>query len=56
MQTETLFHKYSQYASMSNLPQKPSEEEQRTEAQIQELLDKVTLSVKFSGRGILGCY
>lgn len=27
---------------MSNLPQKPSEEEQRTEAQIQELLDKVT--------------
>lgn len=40
-QTETLFHKYSQYASMSNLPQKPSEEELRTETQIQELLDKV---------------
>ncbi|KAF7503360.1 hypothetical protein GJ744_003924 [Endocarpon pusillum] len=39
-QTETLFHKYSQYAAMSNLPQKPSEEEQRTETQIQELLDK----------------
>lgn len=28
---------------MSDLPQKPSEEEQRTEAQIQELLDKVSL-------------
>lgn len=45
-QTESLFHTYSQFASTSNLPQKPSEEEQRTEAQIQDLLDKVSLSAE----------
>ncbi|KUL91310.1 hypothetical protein ZTR_01581 [Talaromyces verruculosus] len=39
-QTETLFHTYSQYASMSQLPPKPSEEEQRVEDQIQSLLEK----------------
>ncbi|KAF3393119.1 Golgi SNAP receptor complex member 1 [Talaromyces pinophilus] len=39
-QTETLFHTYSQYASMSQLPPKPSEEEQRVEGQIQSLLGK----------------
>ncbi|PCH03303.1 Golgi SNAP receptor complex, subunit 1 [Penicillium occitanis (nom. inval.)] len=39
-QTETLFHTYSQYASMSQLPPKPSEEEQRVEGQIQSLLEK----------------
>ncbi|KAF2761554.1 putative vesicle transport v-SNARE protein Gos1 [Pseudovirgaria hyperparasitica] len=39
-QTESLFHTYSQYASMSNISQKPSEEETRTEAQLIEILDK----------------
>lgn len=39
-QTESLFHTYSQYASMTNIPQKPSEEEQRTEAQLQDILEK----------------
>ncbi|KAL2353901.1 putative vesicle transport v-SNARE protein Gos1 [Cryomyces antarcticus] len=39
-QTETLFHTYSQYASMSNIPAKPTEEEQRTEAQLKETLDR----------------
>ncbi|EXJ58695.1 hypothetical protein A1O7_06124 [Cladophialophora yegresii CBS 114405] len=39
-QTETLFHTYSQYASSSKLPPKPSDEEQRNEAEIQELLEK----------------
>ncbi|OAP60631.1 hypothetical protein AYL99_05633 [Fonsecaea erecta] len=39
-QTEALFHTYSQYASTPNLPPKPSEDEQRNEAEIQELLEK----------------
>ncbi|KAB2577474.1 Golgi SNAP receptor complex subunit 1 [Lasiodiplodia theobromae] len=39
-QTESLFHTYSQYASMTNIPPKPTDEEQRTESQIRELLDK----------------
>jgi golgi SNAP receptor complex member 1 len=40
-QTESLFHTYSQFASTPNLPPKPSEDEQRTEGQIQDLLDRV---------------
>ncbi|KAF2654397.1 V-snare-domain-containing protein [Lophiostoma macrostomum CBS 122681] len=39
-QTETLFHTYSQYASLSNIPQKPSEEEQKCETQLHEVLEK----------------
>ena len=39
-QTESVFHTYSQYASAPNLPEKPSEEEQRNEAEIQDLLEK----------------
>jgi Golgi SNAP receptor complex protein 1 len=39
-QTEALFHTYSQYASTANLPAKPSEEEERNEADIRELLEK----------------
>ncbi|GES58960.1 vesicle transport v-SNARE protein superfamily [Aspergillus terreus] len=39
-QTESLFHSYSQYASMTKLPQSPSEDELRVESQIKELLDK----------------
>ncbi|KAL5341843.1 hypothetical protein BJX70DRAFT_28410 [Aspergillus crustosus] len=39
-QTETLFHTYSQHASMTKLPPQPSEEEIRTETQIKEILEK----------------
>ncbi|KAL9621965.1 MAG: hypothetical protein Q9160_003627 [Pyrenula sp. 1 TL-2023] len=39
-QTEARFHTYSQFTSTPNLPQKPSEDEKRTESQIQELLEK----------------
>ncbi|KIX04632.1 uncharacterized protein Z518_05502 [Rhinocladiella mackenziei CBS 650.93] len=39
-QTESLFHTYSQYTSTANLPPKPSDEEQRNEAEIEELLEK----------------
>jgi len=39
-QTESLFHTYSQYISTPNLPAKPSEDEQRTEAEVQDLLEK----------------
>lgn len=39
-QTESIFHNYSQFASTPNLPVKPSEEEQRNEAEIKELLEK----------------
>jgi len=39
-QTESLFHTYSQFASTPNLPPKPSEEEQRIEAEVQDLLDR----------------
>ena len=40
IQTEALFHTYSQYASMTNVPIKASEEEQRTESQLQDILEK----------------
>ncbi|KAI4203806.1 MAG: hypothetical protein LQ350_001632 [Teloschistes chrysophthalmus] len=39
-QTDTLFHTYSRFASASNIPPKPSEEETKTESQIQDLLEK----------------
>lgn len=39
-QTDTLFHTYSRFASTPNLPQIPTEEETKTEFQIQELLEK----------------
>ncbi|EEQ30975.1 protein transport protein gos1 [Microsporum canis] len=38
--TESLFHSYAQYASMSQLPAKPSEDENRLEAQIQDILSR----------------
>ncbi|KXL51620.1 hypothetical protein M433DRAFT_59935 [Acidomyces richmondensis BFW] len=37
-QTESLFHTYSQFASSSDLPPKPSEEELHTESQLSEIL------------------
>ncbi|KAG8533275.1 uncharacterized protein KY384_002058 [Bacidia gigantensis] len=39
-QTENLFHTYSQFSSTSKIPPRPSEEEQKTESQIEELLEK----------------
>ncbi|PYI12585.1 V-snare-domain-containing protein [Aspergillus sclerotiicarbonarius CBS 121057] len=39
-QTENLFHTYSQYASITKLPPTPSEEEQRIESQLQDLLER----------------
>ncbi|KAI9797613.1 MAG: hypothetical protein M1833_005396 [Piccolia ochrophora] len=39
-QTETLFHTYSQYASTANIPQKPTDDEQRVETQLQDILEK----------------
>lgn len=39
-QTESQFHTYSQFASAPNLPAKPSEDEQRNEAEVQDLFEK----------------
>jgi Golgi SNAP receptor complex protein 1 len=39
-QTETLFHTYSQFAAAPNIPVKPSEDELRTETDLQEILEK----------------
>ncbi|GFN19102.1 hypothetical protein AtubIFM55763_005142 [Aspergillus tubingensis] len=39
-QTENLFHTYSQYASLTKLPPTPSEEEQRIESQLKDLLER----------------
>ncbi|RFU35932.1 hypothetical protein B7463_g337, partial [Scytalidium lignicola] len=39
-QTESLFHTYSQFAAVPNIPPKPTDEERETEARIQELLEK----------------
>lgn len=41
LQTETLFHTYSQFGSVPNIPAKPSEDERQTELKIQDLLEKV---------------
>ena len=41
IQTESLFHTYSQFANAPDIPAKPSEDETRTDAQLQELLEKV---------------
>ena len=41
-QTDTLFHTYSQFASLQNVPAKPTEDEQRVEAQLQDMLEKVS--------------
>ncbi|RKF62497.1 Golgi SNAP receptor complex member 1 [Erysiphe neolycopersici] len=40
VQTEKLFHTYSQYAALTNLPAKPSDEEKQVESKINEILDK----------------
>lgn len=39
-QSESIFHTYSQYASAPNLPEKPSEDEQKNETEIQDLFEQ----------------
>ncbi|KAK3051625.1 protein transport protein gos1 [Extremus antarcticus] len=39
-QTEALFHIYAQYASQTDISPKPSKDEQRTEEQLNEILEK----------------
>lgn len=39
-QTENLFHTYAQFASLTKPPQTPTEEEIRTESQLNDLLEK----------------
>jgi Golgi SNAP receptor complex protein 1 len=41
LQTESLFHTYSQFSTAPNIPQKPTEEERTTEARLEDLLAKV---------------
>lgn len=49
--TESLFHTYSQYASMIHLPSKPSEEELRIETQINDILEKACSVNPLESRG-----
>lgn len=42
--TETLLQTFSQYASMTNIPAKPTEDEERTENQLNDILEKVPLA------------
>ncbi|KAH8599039.1 hypothetical protein B0O99DRAFT_614822 [Bisporella sp. PMI_857] len=39
-QTETLFHTYSQFAAVPNIPPKASEDEKQTESKLQDILEK----------------
>ncbi|KAK4891658.1 protein transport protein gos1 [Elasticomyces elasticus] len=41
-QTEALFHTYAQFASTTEIEPKPSDEERRTEEQLNEILEKRT--------------
>jgi hypothetical protein len=49
--TESLFHTYSQYASMTHLPSNPSEEELRIETQINDILEKARSVDPLESRG-----
>lgn len=40
-QTETLFHTYSQYSAVPNIPAKATEDERNTETQLETILEKV---------------
>ena len=40
-QTEGYFHKYSQFSQATTIPPKPTEDENQTEATIQDLLERV---------------
>jgi len=39
-QTETLFHTYSQFAAVPNIPPKPTEDEKQTESKLNQILEK----------------
>ncbi|KAK7952471.1 uncharacterized protein PG986_008199 [Apiospora aurea] len=39
-QTETLFHTYSQYAQVTNIPPKPTPEERETEAKLEDVIER----------------
>ncbi|KAI0383830.1 V-snare-domain-containing protein [Hypomontagnella monticulosa] len=39
-QTETLFHTYSQFSTVANIPAKPTKEERETEEKLEEILEK----------------
>lgn len=39
-QTETLFHTYSQFSQVSNIPPKPTAEERETERKLEDILQK----------------
>ncbi|KAI9816407.1 MAG: hypothetical protein M1832_005074 [Thelocarpon impressellum] len=39
-QTDTIFHTYSQFASLTPTPPKPTEDEQRVDAQLVDILEK----------------
>lgn len=41
LKTESLFHTYSQFSTSSNISPKPTEDEQKTEAQILDILERV---------------
>lgn len=41
VQTETLFHTYAQFASKTDIDPEPSDEEQKTEEQLNQILEKV---------------
>jgi len=43
-QTESLFHTYARFAAKSDVDPKPSEEEQKTEEQLNEMLEKVSVA------------
>lgn len=43
-QTESLFHTYSQFSNVPNIPVKPSEDERQTESKLQDILDRVCKS------------
>ena len=36
-----MFHTYSQFSTVSNIPPKPTAEERETEARLEELFEKV---------------
>lgn len=42
LQTESLFHTYARFAAKADVDPKPSEEEQKTEEQLNEVLEKVS--------------
>ncbi|OTA96980.1 hypothetical protein M434DRAFT_392424 [Hypoxylon sp. CO27-5] len=49
-QTETLFHTYSQFSTVANIPPKPTKEERETEAKLEEILEKREHVVNQLGR------